>query len=110
MVTLNPARMLKLDDRIGSVEVGKDADIVLWSDNPLSIDAKVERTYVDGVPYYDAEKDRAQREWIAAERDRIVRAMLAAKQEGAPTKKVERDKQHLWHCDDLEEDMEHLAP
>ncbi|MEZ4738415.1 MAG: amidohydrolase family protein [Flavobacteriales bacterium] len=110
MVTLNPARMLKLDHRIGSVEVGKDADIVVWSDNPLSIDAKVERTYVDGVPYYDAELDRAQREWITAERDRIVRAMLAAKQEGAPTRKVERDHQHLWHCDDLEEDQQHIAP
>jgi imidazolonepropionase-like amidohydrolase len=109
MVTLNPARMLKLDDRIGSIEVGKDADVVVWSDHPLNIESKVERTYVDGMLYYDAEQDRAQRAWIAAERDRIVRAMLAAKADGAPTKKAVRDKQHLWHCDDLLED-EHLAP
>ncbi len=109
MVTLNPAKMLKLDHRIGSAQAGKDADIVLWNDNPLSIRAKVERTYVDGVLYYDLEQDIAQRRWIAAERDRLVRAMIAAKAGGAPTRKAQRDHQHLWHCDDIgtEEEQQH---
>src|SRR5690606_19360890 len=101
MVTLNPARMLKLDHRIGSVEPGKDADLVLWSDHPLSIRAKAEQTWVDGVRYFDVARDAEQRRWIAAERDRLVRAMIAAKGDGAPTRKARRERQHLWHCDDI---------
>lgn len=101
MVTLNPARMLKLDHRMGSVEPGKDADLVLWSDHPLSIRAKAEQTWVDGVRYYDAARDAQQRQWITAERDRLVRAMIAAKADGAPVRKARRERQHLWHCDDL---------
>ncbi len=110
MVTLNPARMLKLDHRLGSIEVGKDADLVLWNDNPLSIRAKAEQTWVDGVRYFDMVRDADQRRWIAAERDRLVRAMIVAKGEGAPTRKAQRDHQHLWHCDDIgEEGHEHDA-
>lgn len=107
MVTLNPARMLKLDHRMGSVEAGKDADLVLWSDHPLSIRARALQTWVDGVRYYDAERDARQRSWMAAERDRLVRAMIAAKAEGAPTRKARREHQHLWHCEDLGDGSEH---
>ncbi len=109
MVTLNPARMLRIDHRVGSVEAGKDADLVLWSADPLTVDARVLRTYVDGACYYDEAADRAQRSWIATERDRIVRAMVQAKAEGGPTRKARRDQPRLWHCDDLgdEEDMDH---
>src|SRR5210317_777469 len=53
MVTLNPAKLLHLDDRMGSVKEGKDADIVIWSDHPLSIQAKAEKTFVDGLLLYD---------------------------------------------------------
>lgn len=104
MVTLNPARMLKLDHRLGSVVVGKDADLVLWTDHPLSIRAKAEQTWVDGVRYYDAARDVELRRSIAVERDRIIRAMIAAKGEGAPTRKARREHQHLWHCDDIGEE------
>jgi len=110
MVTLNPARMLKLDHRLGSVEVGKDADLVLWSENPLSIRAKAEQTWVDGVRYYDMDRDAEMRRRTVTERDRIVRAMIAAKADGAPTRKAKREHQHLWHCDDIgEEGHEHDA-
>jgi hypothetical protein len=47
MVTLNPAILLHLDDKVGSVKVGKDADLVLWSDHPLSVYAKAEKTLID---------------------------------------------------------------
>ena len=47
-VTLNPAKLLHIDDRVGSIKVGKDADVVLWSQNPLSVFAKAEYTFVDG--------------------------------------------------------------
>lgn len=111
MVTLNPARMLKLDHRIGSVEEGKDADLVLWNGDPLGIGARALKTYVDGLCYYDDARDREQRAWIAAERDRLVRAMIQAKSDGAPTKKARRDQPRLWHCEDIgdqeEADEEH---
>jgi imidazolonepropionase-like amidohydrolase len=57
MVTINPAKQLKIDNRVGSIEVGKDADLVVWNNHPLSTAAIVERTYVDGIAYYDREKD-----------------------------------------------------
>lgn len=107
MVTLNPARMLKLDHRLGSIAPGKDADLVLWSDHPLSIGARAEGTWVDGVRYFDAARDVQMRVSMAAERDRLVRAMIAAKTDGAPTRKARRERQHLWHCDDLGDGHEH---
>ncbi len=75
MVTLNPAILLHLDDRMGSVREGKDADLVLWSDHPLSIYAVAETTWVEGIPYYDREEDRQLRQQIAAERARIIAAI-----------------------------------
>jgi imidazolonepropionase-like amidohydrolase len=57
MVTINPAKQLKIDNRVGSIEVGKDADLVIWTHHPLSTAAIVERTYIDGIAYYDREKD-----------------------------------------------------
>lgn len=72
MVTLNPAMLLHLDDRMGSIRAGKDADLVLWSDHPLSIYAVAETTWIEGAPFYDREEDMALREAIAAERARII--------------------------------------
>ena len=57
MVTLNPAKALHIADKVGSIKAGKDADVVLWSDNPLSIYAKSLYTIVDGTVYFDREKD-----------------------------------------------------
>lgn len=75
MVTLNPARLLHLEQRMGSIRVGKDADLVLWSDHPLSIYAMAETTWVEGVPYFDRAEDQAMREMIASERARIIAAI-----------------------------------
>ncbi|MHA4808763.1 amidohydrolase family protein [Flavitalea flava] len=83
MVTLNPAKALHVADRVGSIKVGKDADLVLWSDNPLSIYARSERTIVDGIIYYDVERDLALRKSIAGERNRLVQKMLSDKKGGA---------------------------
>lgn len=77
MVTLNPAKALHVDDRVGSIKVGKDADLVLWSDNPLSIYAKALYTIVDGTVYFDREKDLELRKQIAEERNRLIRKMIA---------------------------------
>jgi imidazolonepropionase-like amidohydrolase len=53
-VTLNPAKLLHIDDKVGSIKVGKDADLVLWNDNPLSIYAKAEQTLIEGVQKKEA--------------------------------------------------------
>ncbi|MFO7829048.1 MAG: amidohydrolase family protein [Bacteroidales bacterium] len=79
MVTLNPAKILHLDHRMGSIKPGKDADLVIWSDNPLSMYAVVEKTMVDGFIYYDKEKDQELRQWIKSERNRIINKMAEQK-------------------------------
>lgn len=103
-VTLNPAKMLHLDHRMGKVEAGMDADIVLWSANPLSIDAKCEMTFVDGVRRFDRARDAELRKAITAERERIVALMIAAKKAGAPVRKAEKKEQGKWHCETIGEE------
>ncbi len=71
-VTINPAILLHLDDRMGSIAAGKDADLVLWSHHPLSIYAVVESTWIEGTRYYDRESDMRMRDEIATERARII--------------------------------------
>lgn len=103
MVTLNPARMLHLEERLGSVEVGKDADIVLWSTDPLSIGARCEMTFVDGVRRFDATQDLEARKAQQQERERIIIRMLAAKKAGAPVRKGEHKEKRHWECDTMGE-------
>ena len=101
MVTINPAKLLHLDHRVGSIKVGKDADVVLWSDNPLSVYAKTEKTIIDGKIYFDIQKDKQKRLAIKNERSRLIKMMLNEKMNGgktqAPVKKSNKD----FHCDTL---------
>jgi imidazolonepropionase-like amidohydrolase len=60
MVTLNPAKQLRIDNRVGTLDVGKDADVVLWNNHPLSTYAIVDQTYIDGKVYYDRVADLAR--------------------------------------------------
>lgn len=101
MVTLNPAKLLHLDKRMGSVKVGKDADLVLWSDHPLSIYAKAEKTLVDGVVYYDIDKDKQLRADMASEKIRLINKMRGDKKAGKPTQKPSPKYKHNFHCEDL---------
>jgi imidazolonepropionase-like amidohydrolase len=84
MVTINPAKMLHVDDKVGSIKEGKDADLVLWSNNPLSIYAKSLYTMVDGIIFFDREKDAAMRKEVKAERTRLIGKMVGEKRGGAP--------------------------
>jgi imidazolonepropionase-like amidohydrolase len=84
MVTLNPAIALHVADRVGSIKEGKDADLVLWSDNPLSVYARPEKTIVDGIVYYDVDRDLQLRKYIAGERNRLIQKMIGEKRSGAP--------------------------
>ncbi len=79
LCTLNPAKLLHLDNKVGRIKAGAVADVVLWSDNPLSVYAKAEKTIIDGLIYYDIEKDKKLREEIQRERARIIQKMILAK-------------------------------
>jgi len=57
MVTINPAKQLRIDDRVGSLETGKDADVVIWTAHPLSSFAVADRVYIDGQLYHDRAAD-----------------------------------------------------
>lgn len=71
LVTLNPAKQLQVDNRIGSIETGKDADLVIYNQHPLSVYAAVEKVLIDGEIYFDIEQDRKRQETIAAEKKRL---------------------------------------
>ncbi len=66
LVTINPAKQLRIDDRVGSIEVGKDADLVIYDGHPLSSYAVVQMTLVDGKVYFDRELDKIRRGHLAA--------------------------------------------
>ena len=97
-VTLNPAKLLHIDDRVGSLKEGKDADVVLWSHNPLTVYARALETYVDGRKYFDAEEEKAKRKEIQAERQRLIQKMLNAKKGGADTQKAKKPEGQEYNC------------
>ena len=66
LVTINPAKQLGIDDRVGSIEVGKDADLVVYDRHPLSSYAVVQTTLVDGKVYFDRELDGVRQRGLAA--------------------------------------------
>ena len=72
LVTLNPARQLGIDSRVGSLAPGKDADFVIWSGHPLSVYTIAEQTWVDGVKQFDRSEDIAGRAKIEARRAELV--------------------------------------
>jgi imidazolonepropionase-like amidohydrolase len=103
MVTLNPAKLLHIDDRVGSIKVGKDADVVLWNDHPLSVYAKAERTMIEGATYFDIDKDKQMRSKIKKERSELMAMMMQEKNKGMKTQPIKaKDKQQL-HCDSMEQ-------
>lgn len=102
MVTLNPAKLLHVDSRTGSIKVGKDADLVLWSDHPLSIYAKAEKTIVDGIVEFDRDYDLQLRQRIAAERNRLTQKLLGEKKKGTPMQKASFAPDEMYHCEDLQ--------
>ena len=100
MVTLNPARMLHVDNQVGSIKIGKDADLVLWTDNPLSIYAKAEITMVDGIVYFDRKKDLEMRQEMLKERTRLIQKMIGEKKGGSPVGPARPSYSTLLNCGD----------
>ncbi len=102
MVTINPAKALHLDDRMGSIEPGKDADLVLWSAHPLSVYSHAEMTFIEGRKFYDIRHQEDLLKRNAEERARIVQKML----EDPSKKKKTAVPDHVdeYHCDTVLED------
>jgi imidazolonepropionase-like amidohydrolase len=76
LVTINPARIFRLDERIGSLEPGKDADFVIWSGHPLSQFTRAEQTWVDGRRYFDMAEDQELRKRVEWERSQLIQLAL----------------------------------
>ncbi|MGK0390579.1 MAG: imidazolonepropionase-like amidohydrolase [Maribacter sp.] len=105
LVTLNPAILLHLDKEMGSLKIGKSADVVIWSDNPLSIYAKAEQTYIDGILFYDSKRDLQLRKEISEERNRLIQKMIGVKEGGGKTQAPSMKFQQHYHCDHVDDEM-----
>ena len=87
---------------MGSIKIGKYADLVLWSDHPLSVYAKAEKTLIEGATYFDIEGDQQQREAIKKERNTLIQMLLEAKNKGINTQPIIFNKKKDMHCDTLD--------
>ena len=102
-VTINPAKLLHIDDRVGSIKIGKDADVVLWSNYPMSIYAKVEKTIIEGKVFFDLVEDTKKRIAIKEEKSKLMTLMLKEKMDGGKTKAPMKRGDIKFECDTLEE-------
>ena len=73
LCTINPAKQLRLDHRIGSIEAGKDADLVIWNGHPLSSYSRVETTFIEGEVYFDRQEDLRKREELRREKEQRLK-------------------------------------
>ena len=101
-VTINPAKLLHIDNKVGSIKEGKDADVVLWSQHPMSIYAKAEKTIVDGKVLFDIVEDLKKRAAIKEEKSQLITMMLKEKMKGGKTKAPMKRGDRNFHCDTLE--------
>ncbi len=104
LVTLNPAKLLHLEDHLGTIEAGKDADLVLWNANPLTVYALPQMTWVDGVKYYDRKTEAQMTQTMERERNRLAQAMLKEVKEIKNPRKPFTKTPHQYHCDDARDE------
>jgi imidazolonepropionase-like amidohydrolase len=74
LITINPAIQLGIQNRVGSLEVGKDADLAIWNAHPLSVYSRVDTTFIDGDIFFDRQQDLARRSELARERAQLEQA------------------------------------
>ena len=97
-VTFNPAKQLGIDAQVGSLEAGKEADLVVWSSSPLSSYARCEQTWIDGRKYFDRQADLDKRREIAAKRAALIQRVLAS---GESPAGLDEPKKETWPRDDI---------
>jgi adenine deaminase len=102
LCTLNPAKMLHIDDKVGSIIAGKDADLVLWSANPLSIYAKVKFTMIDGIIYYSEERDAQLLSYNQTEKNRLIQKMMKAISDGEEGVPLAKKQYYLYECETMD--------
>lgn len=95
-VTLNPAKQLRIESRVGSLESGKDADLVLWSGHPLSTLSRVNQTWIDGRKYFDIREDQERRKENQTRRNSLIQKVLASGQKMEAGSKETIDPAKLW--------------
>jgi hypothetical protein len=78
LVTINAARQLGTDHKVGSIKAGKDADFVIWNANPLSIYARVNQTWIEGKKFFDIETDKQLRQSNREEKNALIQKLLKA--------------------------------
>ena len=98
-ITLNPAKLLHLDDRLGSMKIGKDADLVLWNNHPMSVYATAEKTMIEGTIYFDKDQDVQARKDIKVERLKLINMMHEMKNKGMATQPIKKTKKEILHCE-----------
>lgn len=98
MITLNPAKQLGIDKRTGSVEVGKDADLVIWNAHPFSVYSRVEMTMIEGEVYFDIAKDKEMRTAMEKERQELEKAE-PNKGSGTAPPPIPRERRKAHHDD-----------
>jgi imidazolonepropionase-like amidohydrolase len=91
LCTLNPAKQLRLDHRLGSIEAGKDADVVIWSGHPFSTYSHPETTFIEGQVYFDRATDLAQREARAKEKRDLLKKEADAETKGKGDRKERKN-------------------
>ncbi len=92
LVTLNPAKQLRIDEHMGSLEVGKDGDFVIWSGDPLSVYTRADETWIDGIRRFSRVEDATLAESVRVERERLLAKALDVRDEDKAKAKKEREK------------------
>ncbi|MEX0819177.1 MAG: amidohydrolase, partial [Pirellulaceae bacterium] len=100
-VTLNPAKQLRIEQYVGSLEVGKHADLVVWSGPPLSNFSRCEQTWIDGRKYFHIEDDQKLREQERQMRNALVQKILASGEKMKEDDESDKEESELWPRDDL---------
>ncbi|MFT5523008.1 MAG: imidazolonepropionase-like amidohydrolase, partial [Pirellulaceae bacterium] len=99
-VTLNPAKQLRIEKHVGSLEVGKDADFVIWSGPPLSNFSRCEQTWIDGRKYFDVAEDLIARQKMNILRHQLIQKILNSGEEMRDAGERDKDHSELWPHDD----------
>ncbi len=102
LVTINPAKQLRIDKYVGSLEKGKHGDFVIWNDNPLSIYASCDETWIEGTQYFSKERDAELRKQIDKERNTLIQKILTTDEKGGgrPMRKRGGWHEHSYSCRD----------
>lgn len=109
-VTLNPAKQLRIDGRVGSLEKGKDADFVIWNGDPLSSYSLCEQTWIDGRKYFDRAEDQLAREEAETQRQWLIQQILNQDEGQGKSGKMARGRRlqtehhHHYHGDGADDE------